>query len=394
MSILSFNLSGFGLDITDRNLKLVQAVPIQHKYRLQAWGEVKLKPGIIDHGEIINKDQVLAAAQRLKDSLNGKLTSELAIVSLPETKTFLKLFKIDKPEETDKEKDPLVVGIEAELPKQIPLPVENIIYDYNVVSESKHSWEVLVGAVPRDIVLEYAELIGAMGYKPLALEIEAQAICRALLSEKKFKQSKKDKKPSKSISISKLNKFGQKEENLESTEKQPIEKHDDPHTAVIIADLGASRSSMIVYDQTIQFTRSLELSGNDLTQEISSKLDLTTSKAEQAKIVCGLDERKCKGKVAPIMKGWVSQLANELQATIDYYASLESLQQKKSVKEILLCGGSASLPGLPEILSERINLPVKTADTWYKFVEPPKKLLPIPKKSLLGFTTAIGLAIR
>jgi len=117
------------------------------------------------------------------------------------------------------------------------------------------------------------------------------------------------------------------------------------------------------------------------------------TKAEQAKIVCGLDERKCKGEVAPIMKDWVEQLANELQATIDYYTLLEGLQTKL-VKEILLCGGSASLPGLPDILTERINLPVKTGNTWNKFVGPPKKLLAIPNKSLLGFTTAIGLAMR
>jgi len=400
VSILNFNLSGFGLDITDKSIKLVQAVPVNNKYRLQAWGQVNIKPGLIEQGDIIKPEAILVLLNKLIGSLEGRLTSELAVVSLPETKSFLKLFKLKKVsgEEKKDDKDLLVKAIETELPKEIPLPLNNMVYDYQVVRESSNHWHVLVGAVPRDIVLEYTELIKKAGFKPLALEIEAQSITRALIygENGRSKKSVENKSRSKikldflgKILPKKIKQSQSPSKNLNNTVKQSAS----PPKSTIITDLGANRSSLIVYHhETIQFTRTLELSGAQLSQTIANKLGLTLQKAEQAKIICGLDPKKCKDKVRPLFNAWVQELTREIKATISYSNTLNGLNAAPQ-PNILLCGGGAGLIGLAELLQKSLDLEVEVAVPLQKFIEPKKTKL-IPSKSVLGYTTAIGLALR
>ena len=398
MSIFNFNLSGFGLDITDKSIKLIQAVPVNNKYRLQAWGQIKVKPGLIEQGDIVKPEAVLDVLNKLIDSLEGKLTSEFVVVSLPETKSFLKLLKLKKVsgEEKKDDLDPLINAIETELPKEIPLPLDNMVYDYQMVSQSSNNWHVLVGAIPRDIVLAYTELIKKAGFKPLVLEIEAQAVTRAIISgetghNKKFTNDKSQHKIKLDLMRKTLSKKVRpaSSENLYNTVKQSA----DPVDSTIIVDLGANRSSLIVYHHgTIQFSRTLELSGNQLSQAIASKLGLTFQKAEQAKIICGLDPKKCKGKVSPLLSDWVQELIREINATVNYYSTLNSLSAV-SMQKVLLCGGGAGLIGLSELLQKKLALEVEVADPLQKFIGS-KKIKPIPSKLVLGYTTAIGLALR
>jgi cell division ATPase FtsA len=79
-------------------------------------------------------------------------------------------------------------------------------------------------------------------------------------------------------------------------------------SATIIIDIGAARTGLIVFDQgTIQFTVSLPISGHKITATIATSLKLDEAEAEQAKILCGLDPKKCHGSMATIpSRSWTS----------------------------------------------------------------------------------------
>ncbi len=427
MSFLNFNLSGFGLDISDFSIKIAQVVEGKGERLLSAWGKTKIKPGVIDKGVITDKEQLVSELKKLKESVSGNLTSNFAVACLPETKTFIKVFDLSKPKKTDKKESsqPLIDAIEKELPKEIPLPVENITYDFQIVREDDSSWSVLVGAAPRDIIMDYNEVIKSAGFSVLALEIEAQAIVRALMSDK-YKTSVKERK----IKIPKIHipkiSFGSKEgedssvageknsnlngkaENGESIidkirngfgeEKktaQYVRERPTSEKPTMIVDLGAARSGMIVYHgDSIRLTRSIPISGSQITKKIMDEMKLTPAKAEQAKIVCGLDERKCKGKLKPIIDGWVNELAEEISTTMTYYHN-SSADSNEGFKELLLCGGGAALNGLSERLSDELSVPASAIGDISDYrVSFHKEVPPIPKRSVSGFATAIGLALR
>ncbi len=410
-------------------------------FLLRAWNAVDIKPGIIDEGLIIDRPKVIAALKELKEGVQGELTSNFVVASLPETKTFVKLFRIEKniisgqkknknkkrEKKTKQEEDVFIQAIERELPKEIPLSLENILYDYQIVQESATHWEVLVGAAPRDVVLEYTEILKEAGYYPMALEIEAQAIGRALIEKPKSYQLEKKKIfglkldtshffKKKSIDTKLLHKHVdepgkaveknsrkdnpvltseadiQTNEQIKKLVKQPVHNKLD-NTLSLLVDIGATRSSIIVYHHhSIQLTRSIQLSGDELTALVATKMKLSPAKAEQAKKVCGLDPKKCKGELVPVMNGWLKLLAQDIQSTIDYYTN-EKEGTTALFDNIILCGGGASLLQLPEHLEEIIGVPVKVFDPATR-LKPYKDIPELPQKSLPGYATVIGLAMR
>ena len=86
----------FGLDISDYSLKVValEQYQIQKKLitKIKSWGEQLLPPNTVVNGEIKKID---VFAQNLKNLLNHKaikkIRTNIAVVTMPEQKKFLKL---------------------------------------------------------------------------------------------------------------------------------------------------------------------------------------------------------------------------------------------------------------------------------------------------------------
>ena len=65
------------------------------------------------------------------------------------------------------------------------------------------------------------------------------------------------------------------------------------------------------------------------------------------------------------------------------------------IKKILLCGRGSNLKGLPEFIFSELRIPTELANPWINIL--PEKTIRIPKipfKDSLGYTTALGLALR
>jgi len=426
VSLFSFNLQAFGLDISDYSFKLAAVEKgAKDRYQLKSWNKIAVPAGVIEHGLIKDADKVIAYLRQLRDEAKGERLGDFAVVSLPETRTFLKLLQMDKTEASDPDK--LSELVEAELPKEIPLPKENIHYDYVPVGSTEDHLLVLVGAIERDVVNEYTEVLKEAGIKPLAMEVEAQAIVRALLppAERTCHTKVLSAKPK---PASKLGQFFRMKlgPGHEQSKKEDIElDHSEEGQAVkprskksktkaalesvdqvsgqssanvcgpprLIVDLGATRTGLITHHEgIISLTRSLERSGSQITQAIAEKLSLTPAKAEQAKMVCGFDPKKCKGQIVPLIRGWVEGLSSEIQETIEYFEAENP--RTDHFREIILCGGGAALSQLNKRLEQAIGLPVVVADPLNQVDNMKDEDLRIPARALPSMTTVMGLAMR
>jgi len=119
-----------GLDISDLSLKLVQLNKIGDKIKIQAVGRTELEPGLIKNGVIRNKVKVIKAINKLLANPNiGKISSNEVVACLPEEKTFIKLIEIKKSLNDINEK------IETEIEKHIPLPIDKIYYDWQIIED-------------------------------------------------------------------------------------------------------------------------------------------------------------------------------------------------------------------------------------------------------------------
>ncbi len=344
--------NSFGLDISDLSLRLVQIRKNVKKYTIISYNEMPLPSSVFENGDIKNIEILSESIKKLVATAKGKrIECNHIITVLPETKTFVKLIRVYADNE-----ESLAHILGQELTKHIPFSIDEIFFDWQIIGEFKprNENDVLIGAAPIETVNSYIQAIRYSGFIPLALEIESCAIARSLIAIQ---------------GASEIDNSGK-----------------------IIIDMGATRTGLIVYDKNVvQFTMSLPVSGNEITQRISEKLKLDYKKAEDAKILCGLHEEKCSGALKKILMENVNNLINKIQEAIYFYE--ESSGKNNAIKKIILSGGGSQLINLDKILDEKIGLPTSYGNPLINI----SKIHPsaiIPKKKMQSFTTAIGLALR
>ncbi len=341
---LKLKEESFGLDISDLSLKIAKLKKKGRHFSLASWGEFPLKPGIIEEGEIKDKKALVEAVKKSLKKVKGeKLKTDKAAVSLPEKKSFVQIISMPKMKRDELEK---AVPFEAE--NYIPLPAEKAYIDFQVVEEKKKT-DVLIAAISKDTVNSYFECLKKAGLEPRAFEIESQSIARAVVKRSSF--------------------------------------------PLFIVDFGRSNASFIIFSgSSVRFTSSSSLASMSLTKKLAKELKAGEKEAEKLKIKYGLSGRAKKGKkVSKILSSALGELVEEIKKYKEYYKSHSS----EEVEKILLCGRGSNLKGLPEFLSSETGLPVAKANPWINILPHPLKEIPeLSYEDSLGYTTALGLALR
>ena len=372
MPLFSAQFNSFGLDISDGSLKLIQIKKRVHGTQITAWATKNIEPGIIQNGEIKEPKKLVQQIKNIMANAHGNLTSDNVVAVLPESKTFIKLFKFKY---TDKKIHHLKIRdlVEKELPNHIPVEINKLRFDVQVINRSEDQIKVLVGAVPQKTRDSYINVLSEANLKIIAMEIEAQSITRAIFPEPNIIHPIKNVK----IKLPKSSPFQVKN----FTSKMPT----------IIADLGANRSSLIMWDKDIiQFTKSLDISGNQITEQISKELKISYAKAEKAKTICGLDQKKGKGAIYEITSSFIKNFVDEINKTLSYYQKTSSTNVDRW--QLILTGGSANLNGLRTHLINKLKIKVSRADPMVNITK--KDKISFPQNNKTDMSTAIGLALR
>ena len=358
-----------GLDISDLSLKAVQIRRKMGGNYIQAFNSINLPPGIIEEGVIKDAEKVARLMRQLIQKSANKFTTRYAAISLPETKTFIKVIDIAHADtQTDKVRD----LISKELPRHMPLEMSEVQVDWQEIGNDHKYRKFLVAAVPRIVAEEYIKLCDMAQLEVVALEVEAQAITRAILpiTTENSQQGWLNKLPR------------NKEKEAANNNKNDGAK--------IILDLGATRTSIILLDKgIIQFANSIaNISGEKITKTIMERKNLSYIKAEKAKLICGSDAKKCKGVIRDIMMEVIDELVKEIINTINFYQDHFSGQTKDL--EIILCGGGSNINRLDEILEKKLKRRILIADPLVNISgELPRKI-----GNLYAYTTALGLALK
>jgi len=99
MAFFRTQFSSFGLDISDGALKLASVNKNFRGVAINGWGIKKLPSGLIHKGEIQNTDKVATEIKNLINEARGKIKTPYVVSVLPESKTFIKLLHIPKPQD-------------------------------------------------------------------------------------------------------------------------------------------------------------------------------------------------------------------------------------------------------------------------------------------------------
>ncbi len=343
----------FGLNINDLSITLVQlkkqvAFLKPPTFSISASRTTTLPPGCIVNGEIEQPEVVRRKILHLlgSDGTHKPIKSPWVVANLPEPKTFVKLIQID-----GSTKDLLPDDILYHAAKHLPFVVEEAYLDWQIITPGENSTELLLSAVSKTTADSYTYLLEAAGLNPLALELEAQAIARVMITE----------------------------------DKEYINE------ARALFDIGETRSSLIIYDKnTIQFTASIQFSTEIVTTALSVGLKIPHDEAAKLLNVQGLQYNKQQPKYISIVNGQLEKLATELKQAFCFYR--DHFTKSNPITHITMSGSLADLPNLATVLSQKIKISARPGNAWKNF----SKATVTASQTAQGLTltTALGLALR
>jgi type IV pilus assembly protein PilM len=243
-----------------------------------------------------------------------------------------------------------VVGIED--PKQLdnaikfraqevlPIPLEDAVLDYQVLSESidadgQTSRRVLLVVAYRDLVDRYVDACRKAGLQIVGIDLEAFALLRALAEPQ--------------------------------SQLQPLPGVE--RGALVAVAVGHDRSTFAISDGRIcEFTRVLQWGGWSLNVAIARALDTSPSEAEVVKRALSFTGQQ------PLPQGFSAEqletareaarsqlqtFARELVSSLQFY---QNQPGSLGIGEIVVTGGTSHLPGFGAELERLVGVPVRIGD--------------------------------
>ncbi len=347
-----FNLfpQPFGLDLSDLSLKALWLEREGKEEIVTSFGSVPLPIGSVIDGEIIKEEIVVQAVRDIvAKTVPSPIKTRKVICSLPETKAFLRIIGLPEMEE-----DEVKEAIKWEIEANIPLTLDQVYYDYQVLEkkliQEKGKMSVLVVAVARNMVDQFYGVLEKAGLEVAGFETESIAQARSLLSEK-----------------------------------------DEDKTRLII-DIGDRRTSFLVaIGNTPCFTSSVPLSSQMITDAISKEMRIPFEEAENMKIKYGLGSLALKSPLFKAAQPVLENIATEIERSINFY--LSNLGYSKAIDSIVLCGGGSNMKGLLPYLTKRLSQSIEFGNPWVN-IRLGRTLPPIDRGHSVQYSTVIGLALR
>lgn len=343
--------SHLGIDIGTSSLKIVELTREKEYLRLLTYGEFRM-PGSKQKENIIYKSSLeledKELANILKDLIRAsQVESREATFSVSVFSSFFTL--IDLPMMSEKE---LAQAISFQARKYIPVPISEVVLDWSIVENKKSgdqssAIQVILVAVPKEVVNKYARIAEMADIQLKALEMETFSLARALI-----------KKNEKNITL--------------------------------IVDLGAGNTNVCIVDGGIvRVNHNFDIAGRDLTKALSRSLNLDWLRAEEIKKELGLKIREGEISINQILTPLLDNMASEIQRILNLYHR----RHGKRVEKIILAGGEAGLPGIVDYFVEKFSKEVEVADPFSQIAYP-AVLTETIKEIGPAFSVAIGLARR
>lgn len=334
----------FGIDIGFNSIKVMQIQSSHKGKRVVGYGVTSFDQEAMDEGRIVDPVKVAETVHQLfEKGIVGNISTRRVAVAIPASKTFnrtIQFPRMDKKKELDD-----AVRFEAE--QYIPAELEDLYFDYDVVSQSEKETEVLATAVPKKIVDSYISTMHLLGLEPVAIETTINASGRLFMH----------------------------------TEKTDI--------PTILIDFGSLSSDITIFDKTLVVTGTVSGGSDNFSELISKKLGVTLDEANIIKTKYGLGVSKKQDDITHALQGILDQLTREIKRMIRYYEERKTVEGK--IEQIVTLGGGANMPGLSEYLTNSLRLPVRMCDPWQtlKFggLQPPNSI----EKSM--YVTVAGLAL-
>ena len=217
-----------------------------------------------------------------------------------------------------------IVTFEAQ--QNVPYPISEVVWDYQLVDSGEAGQvEVVIVAIKADSLDEINDAVESAGLKTTIVDVAPMALYNA------FRYN-----------------------------------YSELAGCTLLIDIGARTTNLIFIEPNKVFSRSIvNQGGNTITQAIAKDFNETFTDAEARKrrdafvslggSYADPDDPEV-ARVSKIVRNTMTRLHAEIARSISFY---RQQQHGEKPSQVLLCGGTASLPYMREFFHEKLQLPVE-----------------------------------
>jgi len=330
---LGFQSAQLALDIGGSSVLCLQVAGSSGRLKLRGCYEWPLTEGLVVDGEVADVDLL---ARELKAFANQyKLKGKPVQLAVSNQKVIVR--NIEMPEMTE---DELRGAIEFQAQDYIPIPVDEVVLDFQVVGktvnqEGASRQEIVLVAGQKAMIAGYCDAIKQAGLKIGGIDVYSMALVRALVPSQGF-----------------------------------LGETDQTGTCRAIADISSSVSTLVVAVESVpKFTRVINFSSDRFARVLGEQRNIPMEDGQELAQRVGLsgplgveddlysDEiiHQTQEKLGEV----ASELSDEIRRSLLYYQSQEATAP---VTELILSGRGALVRNLSEHLAETLSLPVSIAN--------------------------------
>lgn len=380
--------SFFGVDIGITGVKVVQLVSEKDKIILKNYFYLESEGG--NRIEIDSKDGFNPVDQNIIDNMHivvesSGMSHNNVIMSVPTFFAFSSILTLP-----DLPKAALNEAINFEARKYIPIPIDEVVFGWNVIADgvdgdtvtanapeeiddsqvgegkkltvgveeyaqkinfsatnsSKKVKRVLLVAISKDVSAKYLQIANSFNLNLVALETESFSLARSLVRGKKG--------------------------------------------VYILIDIGHRMTNItVVEDGLVMESNNVpNVGGNSITKTISTGFGVNAKRAEVLKKEIGLID-PADGKMKDVLLPALSALVSRIKR----YEANYTRNENKTIDGVILVGGSSAMPGLVDYFAGELLLPVEIGNPFQDIVY--NDILQNKIKEIApSFAVAVGLALR
>lgn len=333
----------WGIDIGKSSIKALKMKKVKNQLEIIGIEIVEFEQAGSEADEGNREEQIRQALTEFQ--ARSKIKKEKVYVSIPGQATFNRLITIP-PVEAKRISE--IVSYEAQ--QQIPFPINEVIWDYQVIGEigkAAEEREVMLFAVRKEIINNFLDNITNAGLKVDGIQIAPLAIYNFI----RYEQA--------------------------------------DMSACVAIDIGAENTDLVVIDHDKLWLRALPSAGDDITKALQKRFNVPYQEAEKLKIKSG--KTKQSKKIFEVMKPVLKDLVGEIHRSVGYY---KSMSKDIKFEKMIFMGNATKLSGFEKFFSQNLQYEIGVLDKLSNIRVSPKINVNLFQTNIATFAVSMGLAIQ
>ncbi len=313
--------SVWAIDIGNNSLKALRLRQSDEKIEVIGLDYIEHTKVLFAETAEEEKNQIIRETLHIFAGRND-LGKDAIAISVPGQTSFARFIKLPP---VDEKRVPEIVKFEAI--QQIPFDINEVEWDWQLMPKpDSPDTEVGIFAIKNELVSKYLENFSAENIRISIVQMAPIALYNYAWFDRT---------------------------DLDDADKN----------AVIVLDMGADNTNLVVCTKTSVWQRCIPLGGNKFTKTIAEAFKLNFEKAEKLKR--GAPVSKYARQIFHAMKPVFTDFGTEVQRSLGYYSSSH---KDTTFTKIVLFGGGLRLQGLNKYLQQTTQIPAARPDAFEKLV--------------------------